>query len=537
YYLMKHPIYIGFAMILLGYFIYTDSSPGFWLIAPLTILGMIALVLGYEVIDIKSRFPDQRVRVLIDIPYSRDSRIRFEHRIGSLILVLGSLLLVNFLTGHVREYVDTIVIDEVGFKSLWPELDWVWLGVAFIVFTVLFIKTFNGLRNWTIKAIIAIGLITFLRLIWPEVTTLSLIESPYTYLTAPLSVMIISLTTLWNNANWKRALCLGFFLISVYSQLQQTHSITIYLAIGLMVYLLSEFYLPIWAFLRRLSQRIANSWKEWTFGNIRIINHGFYVGFGALAGILLAGSLVGGDQVWGVLIFSIVVIVFSAIWAQLIEGSEKLKRPYGYYGALVGIIFASGLVWLLEYDVWLLIASISVCMPWVQAIGRLRCLINGCCHGSPTDNEDLGIRYFHFRSRVCGLSELKGELLHPTQLYAIIWLFLVGLLMLKFWNDQFVPSFIFGMYLILTGLGRFVEEAYRGEVQTKIIRGLRLYQWTAILSVIIGIVMTCIPQRFDYVIYDLSLDIVWAALIGGFFTFFAMGVDFPNSNKRFSRLV
>ncbi len=89
----------------------------------------------------------------------------------------------------------------------------------------------------------------------------------------------------------------------------------------------------------------------------------------------------------------------------------------------------------------------------------------------------------------------------------------------------------------MAGLGRFVEEAYRGEVQTVIYGGLRLYQWTAIASVIIGIVFTMVHT--DPVIIQPQFDwqLIYASLIGGVFTFFAMGVDFPGSNARFSRLV
>ena len=97
--------------------------------------------------------------------------------------------------------------------------------------------------------------------------------------------------------------------------------------------------------------------------------------------------------------------------------------------------------------------------------------------------------------------------------------------------------FIFGLYLILTGMGRFVEEAYRGEVQTPIIKGLHLYQWTAILSVIIGIIMTTIKLNTIATNSDFGWQTVLSAFIGGLFTTFAMGVDFPNSNARFSRLV
>jgi hypothetical protein len=114
---------------------------------------------------------------------------------------------------------------------------------------------------------------------------------------------------------------------------------------------------------------------------------------------------------------------------------------------------------------------------------------------------------------------------------------LVGFLLLSLWINNFSYPFIFGLYLILTGLGRFVEEAYRGEAQTPNVFGLHLYQWTAIVSVIMGILMTVI--QVDPVVLNpgFSWESVLVAAISGFFLFFAMGVDFPFSNIRFSRLV
>jgi hypothetical protein len=293
----------------------------------------------------------------------------------------------------------------------------------------------------------------------------------------------------------------------------------------------------VWVFCRNISNKIANSWKEWVFGPIRIINHGFYVGFGSFFGVFIAGYLTGKEYVWAYLAFLTSIIIFSAIWAQLIEGSEKLKRPFGYYGAMVGILFASFIVWLMGYNVWVIIGVASVLMPWTQAIGRFRCLINGCCHGSPTKDTTIGIRYFHYRSRVCGLSNLKGILLHPTQLYAMFWLFFLGFILLSLWNKLYPYSFIFGVYLILSGIGRFVEEAYRGEIQTVIWKGLRLYQWTAIASILIGIGITMLPVTMVELHPGFDWEIVLSAFLIGLLTFIAMGVDFPNSNARFSRLV
>ena len=151
--------------------------------------------------------------------------------------------------------------------------------------------------------------------------------------------------------------------------------------------------------------------------------------------------------------------------------------------------------------------------------------------------QTLVLNIFHYRSRVCGISHLKGELLHPTPLYAMLWLFLVGFILFSLWYNNFSSPFIFGLYLILTGIGRFVEEAYRGEVQTPIIKGLKLYQWTAILSVLIGIIMTVIHVEFVDITSDVGWETILSAIIGGLFTALAMGVDFPQSNARFSRLV
>jgi len=82
-----------------------------------------------------------------------------------------------------------------------------------------------------------------------------------------------------------------------------------------------------------------------------------------------------------------------------------------------------------------------------------------------------------------------------------------------------------------------VEEAYRGEVQTPILKGLRLYQWAAILSIITGIIMSVIRVDVTVVSSDFGWETILSAIIGGLFTTFAMGVDFPYSNMRFSRLV
>src|SRR5438270_14072929 len=55
----------------------------------------------------------------------------------------------------------------------------------------------------------------------------------------------------------------------------------------------------------------------------------------------------------------------------------------------------------------------------VAASPRLRCLVQGCCHGRVA-HTSVGIRYAHTRSRMCRLSTLAGGPVHPTPLYSIL---------------------------------------------------------------------------------------------------------------------
>jgi protein-S-isoprenylcysteine O-methyltransferase Ste14 len=537
YKLFKHPIYWGFGILLTGTFIFSGSASGLWIVSPLTVLGMIALVLGYEEIDLKRRFPDQKIKTILDIPEKQDIPISLRDRLASLLWIFYFLLFSNFtlikLSGTPSPLFREALTEYPASGSIYVTV----LGIIFLITIPFFLKKKDALRGWLYQAILSLCISVFLGVLYPSFGAQYLPIHDSVLFTVPVFLIFVSLKALFHQSPKIAVVFTIVASILVIFQLIYVPSAILYLADSILLFLLSSYYLRIWVFLKNTSEKIANSWKEWVFGKVRIINHGFYVGFAAFFGVLLAGILVGKEYALALLVFAVIVTLCSALWAQLIEGSTKLKRPFGYYGGLVGILFASPVVWIMGLNGWVIIGVASVVMPWIQAIGRLRCLVNGCCHGSPIDNPIIGIRYFHPRSRVCNISGLKGELVHPTQLYSILWLFLVGLIMLSLWNNHVSSSFIFGLYLILTGLGRFVEEAYRGESQTLILKGLRLYQWTAVLSVFVGIIMTVIRVKPAIISPGFNWESVLVAAACGLFLFFAMGVDYPYSNVRFSRLV
>jgi len=183
-----------------------------------------------------------------------------------------------------------------------------------------------------------------------------------------------------------------------------------------------------------------------------------------------------------------------------------------------------------------ILSTYALASPWIQATGRLRCIIQGCCHGRPT-HPYLGIMITNPRSRVCTLSQLKNTYIHITAGYSIFANMIIGMLLWRLWYSNVALNLIVSLYLILIGLSRFVEETYRGEIQTPIYYKLKIYQWMSILFVLIGIMISMIPcdeqirlefgWKWEYLIPSIAF---------GFITAFAVGIDFPESKRRFSRL-
>jgi prolipoprotein diacylglyceryltransferase len=292
----------------------------------------------------------------------------------------------------------------------------------------------------------------------------------------------------------------------------------------------------IWEWVRLGAERLANSWQEVTLGPVRLLNHGLYAAAGIWLGLLVIASLAGPDTTWIILAVSTATIVGAALWAQVVEGSPQLLRPYGYYGGVIGGVLALLVAGGLGADVWRLIAAFAVGGSLTQAVGRCRCLVQGCCHGAECADW-LGIRYFHPRSRVTRLARLDGRPLHPTQVYSAGWMLGVAAVLFRLWTLHAGLQLILGAYLLLTGLGRFVEERYRGEPQTRSWGGFRMYQWLAIAFVVIGAMVTVVGWTPAPTPALPSATSIAGITAFGVLSYLAYGCDFPRLNVRFSRLV
>jgi prolipoprotein diacylglyceryltransferase/protein-S-isoprenylcysteine O-methyltransferase Ste14 len=557
YRLMRHPIYAGFALLCAGVSLATGSAAGIWLVTPVVILGSAALVLGYENIDLHKRFGPELPAPYLRFPPASDERPGFQDWLSVQILVLLPwLILYEWLAA--LGIPGGAIVAYLPFEESLPVVEWTELlyasTYAVVVIAPALAPTKRALREFAIQGGTAILLMVLFFIAVPFVAPprpfapsgwtgeLLLFERG---LDTPANAfpsyhviwILLAVSLLAQRTPRVRLLWWGFGIAVSLSCITTGMHAVIDVVAGAVVFLAVRNVRAVWESLRSGAERIANSWREWSYGRVRIIIHGLYAGIGSFLAVAIVGTLLGPREVPATLLVASSALIVSALWAQFVEGSPSLLRPYGFYGGVVGIIGGSFLAWpLFGTDPWLPLAAYSVAGPWVQSLGRVRCLVQGCCHGSPA-SPAIGVVYRHPRTRVCRLSDLGGVPIHPTPLYSILWNAVIAVVLTRLWFEGVPLSLIGGLYLILTGVGRFVEEAYRGEPQTRTTAGLRFYQWIALLTVIAGAVVTSVGS--DPAPGLLQCDgwvMAFAFLFGGV-TWFALGVDFPGSNRRFARLV
>ncbi len=189
--------------------------------------------------------------------------------------------------------------------------------------------------------------------------------------------------------------------------------------------------------------------------------------------------------------FLFLVFVFGIIGARsfyVIENlSYYIRKPLeiilfshgglSWFGGLFLSIFA-GTIYLRKKreSVYKIFDLIVPFIALGQAMGRIGCLLNGCCFGKPSK--------FGIYSPIC------ESILIPTQIYSSLSLIFIFII-LRFLQDKpYKKSEIFFAYLLLYSTKRFFIEFWRAEAEG-IFLGLTLFQ-------IISIVIFCF-SLFKYI--------------------------------------
>ena len=559
---IRNPMYIGFGLACAGTAIAAGSAAGLWLVTPVVALASAALVFGYERHDLRRRFGDEALRPpLLSLPRDDEGRPAPAHRAAVYLWLLIPWLLIFYAVQALGRPPDAFG-TMLPFERNWRVVQWTEIAYAsayvFIPIAPLLIRTRRDLRRFAIQGGIAMVVVTLAWLTIPVVATnrafvpasgpgwLLAFEQAHSKGVAAFPAFHVLWALIaaeawqanaratrrawwsWIGWTWAVAIALSCLTTSMHTVVEVGAAVWLFVPI--------RRYEAAWAAIRHTTESLANSWQEWRIGPVRVINYGLWGAAAGGTGLLVAGSAAGPDRLAAVIWIAVCVLVGAGLWAQALEGSSKLLRPFGWYGGIIGGLFGAFTARAAGVPILPLLAAFAVAAPWIQILGRIRCLVQGCCHGGPA-SPDAGIRYLHRRSRVTQLAHLAGIPIHATPLYSIAGNIVVGAVLLRLRVLGAPDALLVGVFLILGAVARFVEESYRAEPQTPTIAGLHSYQWIAIASLLAGIVCTTLPPGVPSAGFTIPTPgLLWSALGIAVLVGAAMGVDFPRSNRRFSRL-
>lgn len=196
------------------------------------------------------------------------------------------------------------------------------------------------------------------------------------------------------------------------------------------------------------------------------------------------------DKVWSVFFAAIIggILGGKLLWIitdfKLIMDDPSILKNIGYgfviYGAIIG--GAIGIYIYCRKFNWNTLEFFDMAVPGValaQGFGRIGCLLAGCCYGAHTDSP-FGIEFPN------SLFAPSGVKLYPTQIYSSIFDFLLAMFLLWYFKREHKDGQVFGLYIIIYSVGRFLVEFLRDDPRGNI--GIfSTSQFIAIFTLIFGI--------------------------------------------------
>jgi phosphatidylglycerol:prolipoprotein diacylglycerol transferase len=186
---------------------------------------------------------------------------------------------------------------------------------------------------------------------------------------------------------------------------------------------------------------------------------------------------------------------FQWNFAELIN----LFRSAGvFYGGLIAAVaVALWYLWRHKMPVWTVTDVFAPAIALGHVVGRIGCLLAGCCFGRQTDVPWAITFHNDFARQNVGTP--LGVPLHPTQLYeAGAELLILGLLLATEKKGRPFPGRTFWSYMFLYGVSRFVIEIYRGDSRGLINvlgNALSTSQFVSLLLVPLSLIMLIILGR------------------------------------------
>jgi phosphatidylglycerol:prolipoprotein diacylglycerol transferase len=225
------------------------------------------------------------------------------------------------------------------------------------------------------------------------------------------------------------------------------------------------------AYLAALQLAVVRARRQGLDG-ARVMDLGIYLIIAALVGAKLM----------------LVLVDLDYFLAQPREILSLVRAGGVFYGGLITAVGVA--LWLVRrygLPMWTTADLFAPGIALGHVIGRLGCLLAGCCYGRPTDVPWA----ITFTNPVAAdnVGTPLGIPLHPTQIYdaGAELLILVFLLLTERRGRPFAGR-TFWMYIFLYGVSRFIVEFYRGDDRGAVL-GLSTSQFVSIVAVPLALVM------------------------------------------------
>jgi phosphatidylglycerol---prolipoprotein diacylglyceryl transferase len=186
----------------------------------------------------------------------------------------------------------------------------------------------------------------------------------------------------------------------------------------------------------------------------------------------------------------LLLVIYPRQFAASMEGLLNLARSAGvFYGGLIAAV-AVALLYIRRYrlPLWTTTDCFAPGIALGHAIGRLGCLMAGCCYGRATD-VPWAITFRNPEAQANVGTPLNVPL-HPTQVYeAAAELLILGILVATERKGRQFPGRTFWLYMLLYGASRFIIEFYRGDNRGMVFGVLSTSQFVSAILVPLAIVM------------------------------------------------
>lgn len=211
----------------------------------------------------------------------------------------------------------------------------------------------------------------------------------------------------------------------------------------------------------------------------RVMDLGIYI---------IVSALIGAKAMLLVVDFDHFTRSWSEAWSLLRSGGV-------FYGGLIlAVPVAFWFMWRHRLPMWVTCDVFAPGIALGHAVGRLGCLMAGCCYGRPT-TMPWGITFTNALAAE-NVGTPLDVALHPTQLYETgAELLVLGVLLGMERRGGGFPGRTFWTYLLLYPISRFIIEFYRGDPRGMVFDVLSTSQFVSVLLVPLSIAMLIVLGR------------------------------------------